>query len=168
MRLLGGADGGAVIGRHHHDHGGARRLGAAAALRADLRAEMGRGHDHRHAAGDMRQHAVHHPLALVVGQHELLGPVGQDAHALRAGIDHEVGAALLALEVELAVAVEHGGRHGKDAAIDRVRRHGTLQTYAACRPHHSAMNRAVAWVIFRIDSRFTRSSKPWMSSDCGP
>ena len=56
----------------------------------------------------------------VVGQHELLGPVGQDAHALRAGIDHEVGAALLALEVELAVLVEHGGRHGKDAAIDRL------------------------------------------------
>ncbi len=74
--------------------------------------------------GDMRQHAVHHPLAFVVGQHELLGPVGQDAHALRAGIDHEVGAALLAFEVELAVPVEHGGRHGKDAAIDRFRRHG--------------------------------------------
>ena len=64
---------------------------------------MGRRHDHRHAAGDVLQHASHHPLALVVGQHELLGAVGQDAHALRAGIDHEVDAALLAVEVELAV-----------------------------------------------------------------
>ncbi len=39
---------------------------------------------------------------------------------------------------------------------------------AVSNPHHSAMNSAVAWVILRIDSRFTRSSKPWMSSDCGP
>lgn len=29
------------------------------------------------------------------------------------------------------------------------------------------MNSAVAWVILRIDSRFTRSSNPWMSSDSG-
>jgi hypothetical protein len=39
---------------------------------------------------------------------------------------------------------------------------------AFCRPHHSAMNSAVDWVILRIDSMFTRSSKPWTSSDCGP
>ena len=40
------------------------------------------------------------------------------------------------------------------------------QTFS--RPHHSEMNRAVDWVILRIDSRFTLSSKPWTSSDCGP
>jgi hypothetical protein len=46
------------------------------------------------------------------------------AAPVRAGIDHEVGATLLPLAVELAVAVEHGGRHRKDAAVDRCG-HGT-------------------------------------------
>ena len=61
--------------------------------------------------------ASHHLLALVVGQHELLGEVGQDADAVGAGVDHEVEAAPLAVEVELAAFVENGGRDGKDAAV---------------------------------------------------
>lgn len=35
-------------------------------------------------------------------------------------------------------------------------------------PHHCAMNNAMVLVISRSDSRCTRSSKPWMSSDFGP
>ena len=47
-------------------------------------------------------------LALVVGQHELLGEVRQDADAVGARIDHEVDGALLAFEIELAAVVEDG------------------------------------------------------------
>ena len=56
-------------------------------------------------------------FALVVGQHELLGEVGEDAQALRAGVDHEVDGALLAFEIEPAVAVEHRRHDWKDAFI---------------------------------------------------
>ena len=56
-------------------------------------------------------------LALVVGQHELLGEVREDADAVRSRIDHEVDGALLAFEIELAAVVEDGRRDGKHAAI---------------------------------------------------
>ena len=54
-------------------------------------------------------------LALVVGDGELLGVVGQDADAVDAGVDHEVDRALLALEIEVAVLVEGGRGDGEDA-----------------------------------------------------
>jgi hypothetical protein len=41
-------------------------------------------------------------LALVVREHELLGKIRQDADAVRARLDHEIDAALLAREVQLA------------------------------------------------------------------
>ncbi len=56
-------------------------------------------------------------LALGVGQHELLGEIGQNAEAVRAGVDHEVDAAPLAVEIEFAAIVEDGGRDRKDAAV---------------------------------------------------
>ena len=78
---------------------------------------MRRRHDHGHPARDVLQHRIHHLLTLGVGQHELLGKVGQDADALGAGIDHEIDAAPLAVEIEFAAVIEDGGRDGKDAAI---------------------------------------------------
>ena len=51
-------------------------------------------------------------LALGVGQHELLGEIGQDADAVGAGVDHEIDAAALALQVELPTVVEDGRRDG--------------------------------------------------------
>ena len=65
----------------------------------------------------MLQHRMHHLFALGIGQHELLGEIGQNAEAVRAGVDHEVDAAALAVEIELAAIVEDGRRNGKDAAI---------------------------------------------------
>ena len=78
---------------------------------------MRRRHDDRHPAGDVLEHRVHHLLALGVGQHELLGEIGQNADAVRAGVDHEVDAAPLTVEIEFAAIVEDGRRDGKDAAI---------------------------------------------------
>ena len=70
---------------------------------------MRRRDDHWHSAGDVVQHAVHHPLALRIGQHELLGKVGQDAEAVRPGVDHEIDSPALALQIQLPSPVEHRG-----------------------------------------------------------
>ena len=78
---------------------------------------MRRRHDHRHPAGDMLQHRMHHLFALGIGQHELLGEIGQDAQAVGAGVDHEIDAAALAFEIELATLVEDGRNDGENAAI---------------------------------------------------
>ncbi|SPA55346.1 protein of unknown function [Cupriavidus taiwanensis] len=115
---LGHADGGAVVRRHHHHHGGAGVLRRAAALGAQARAEMRGGDDHWHAPVHVFQHGLHQHVALVVAEHELLGEIGQDAQAVRAGIDHEVDAAALAVQVKPAVRVEDGGRHREYAAVD--------------------------------------------------
>src|SRR5688500_5003782 len=82
---------------------------------------MRRRHDHGHAARDVLEHRIHHPFALGIGEHELLGKIGEDADALGAGIDHEIDAAPLAVEIELAAVIEDGGRDGKDAAIGSCR-----------------------------------------------
>ena len=113
-----------VIGRHHHHHGGARLLRLAAARRADGRGEMRRRDDYRNTSGDMLEHRVHHGLALGIRQHELFGEIGEDADALRARIDHEIDAAALTVEVEVAAIVENGRRDGKDAAIGSLGGHG--------------------------------------------
>ena len=52
-------------------------------------------------------------VALVVGQQELLGVVGQDADAVDALVDHAVEHAALAVEVEVAVVVNGVGAIGK-------------------------------------------------------
>ena len=78
---------------------------------------MGRRYDHGHPAGDVLEHRIHHLLALGIRQHELLGKIGQNADAVGAGIDHEIDAAPLAIEIELAAIIEDGGRDGKDAAV---------------------------------------------------
>ena len=67
----------------------------------------------------MLQHRLHHLFALVVGQHELLGEIGQDAQAVGAGVDHEIDAAALALEIELAALVEDG-RNDRERRRDRA------------------------------------------------
>ena len=112
----GNPDGGAVIGRHDHHHRSAGLLCAAAALGADLGGEMRGGDDDGHAAGDVIEHRPHDGFALVVAEDELLGEVGEDADAVRAGIDHEVDGALLPLEVEPPVLVEHGRGDRKHTA----------------------------------------------------
>jgi hypothetical protein len=63
--------------------------------------------------------------------------------------------------------VSHHGRNNSKN-LRNLQVFGYLVRYTFSRPHHSAMNRAVDWVILRIDSMFTRSSKPCTSSDCGP
>lgn len=78
---------------------------------------MGGGDDHGNPSRDMLQHRMHHALALGIGEHELLGEIGEDTDAVRAGIDHEIDAAALALEVELTALVEDGGRDREHAAI---------------------------------------------------
>ena len=78
---------------------------------------MRRRDDDRDAAADMLQHGVEHVIALGIGQHELFGEIGEDAQPLRTGIDHAVDGALLAVEIEPAVAVEHGRHDGKDTLV---------------------------------------------------
>ena len=102
-----------MIGRHDHHHRSARVLGLAAALGADARAEMRRRHDHGHPAGDMLQHRMHHLFALGIGQDKLLGEIGQNAQAVRAGVDHEIDTAALPCEIELPTLVENGRATGK-------------------------------------------------------
>ena len=137
MPSSGDPDGGAVIGRHHHHHGGPGFLRAAAALGTDLRAEVGSGDDHRHPPGNMLQHRVLHPDALLVGEHELLGPVGEDAHAVSAGIDDEVDGALLAFEIELAALVEHRRCHREHATIGcRCSGHASLSAFSVIVARH--------------------------------
>ena len=63
------------------------------------------------------EHGVEHRVALGIGQHELLGEIGEDAQPVRAGVDHEVDGALLAVEIEPALAVEHRRHDGKDALV---------------------------------------------------
>ena len=46
---------GAVIGRHQHQHLGARVGGAPGSIGGNLRAEMAAGDDDRHAPGHMRR-----------------------------------------------------------------------------------------------------------------
>ena len=80
----------------------------------------------------MLQHGMHHGVALGIGEHELLGEIGENAEAVRAGIDHEIDTAALAFEIELAALVEDGGRDREHAAIGalglvlRRDRHRTL------------------------------------------
>ena len=116
-RLFRHAERGAVIGRHDHHHRSACVLGLAAALGTDARAKMRRRHDNRHPAGDMRQRRLHHLFALGIGQHELLGEIGENAQAVGAGVDHEIDATALSCEIELPAFVEDGRNDGKNAAI---------------------------------------------------
>jgi hypothetical protein len=78
---------------------------------------MRRRHDHRHPAGDMLQHRMHYLFALGIGEHELLGEIGQDAQAVGAGVDHEIDTAALPREIELPPFVENGRRDREDTAI---------------------------------------------------
>ena len=65
----------------------------------------------------MLQHRMHHLFALGIGQHELLGEIGQNAQAIGAGIDHEIDTAALPREIELATVVEDGRRNRENTAI---------------------------------------------------
>ncbi|MNR33638.1 hypothetical protein D3C85_1513240 [compost metagenome] len=89
---------------------------------------MGGSDDHRHAPGHMFERQPGERFALVVGQQELLGKVGQDAQAVDAGINHEVDAALLARQIERAVFVERRRHDREDAAVAGVGKsgHGVL------------------------------------------
>jgi hypothetical protein len=65
----------------------------------------------------MVQDRVEYQVALSVGQHELLGEVGEDAEPMRTGVDHKVDGALLPFEIEPAVGVEHRRHHRKHTLI---------------------------------------------------
>lgn len=107
----------AMIGRHDHHHGGAHVLGAPAALDADRRAEVAGGDDDRHAAVHALQDLPRQDLALLVGQQELLRIVRQHAQAIDAGVDHELHAAALTVQVQAAVVVEDRRHDGVEAAM---------------------------------------------------
>ena len=109
-----------MVGRHHHDHGGALVLGAAAALRAHLRAEVGGGHNHRHPTGDMFEDGFGQHVTLFVREQKLLREVGQNAQSVGAGVDHEIDATLLACKIEFAAFGKRGGHHGKYAFVADV------------------------------------------------
>ena len=65
---------------------------------AQTNVEKMRGrHDHRDPSGDVLQDFSQDGVALLVGEHELLREIREDAQPLRAGIDHAVNGALLAL-----------------------------------------------------------------------
>ena len=113
------AEGGAMVGRHDHHHGGAQLLRLFAAFGADARAVMRGGDDDGHAARHMFQCRARQQFALLVGQRELLGEIGQQAQAVHAGGYHEVQAAFLASEVQRAVLVEGGGNDREDAPVAR-------------------------------------------------
>ena len=109
-------DGGAVVGRHHHDHGGAPVLRAPAPRGAHPGAAMGGRDDHGHASGDVAQDRAGQHLALLVGEDELFREVRQDAQPVRTRVDHEVHAAELPGHVEVAVLVEDRRHDGEDPA----------------------------------------------------
>ena len=74
----------------------------------------------RHATGHMFEYGSRQHLALVVGEHKLLGEIGENAKAVGTGVDHEVDATLLARKIELT-AVGEGGRYDrKDALVGSV------------------------------------------------
>ena len=98
------AQAGAVIGRHHHQHGGAGFRRLAGALGGDAGGEMAAGHDHRHAAGDMGEAEIGERVALCVGEQELLGIIGENADAVDSLVDHAVEHAPLPVEVDVAVS----------------------------------------------------------------
>ena len=78
---------------------------------------MAGGDDDGNAPRHMLQHRMHHRFALGIGQHELLGEIGEDADAVRAGIDHEIDAAALPLQVQFPAIVEDGRGNREDTAI---------------------------------------------------
>ena len=106
-----------MVGRHHHDHRGAGVLRAPAPLRTDPRTGVRRGHDHRHAPGDVLEDAGRQQLALIVREHELFGEVRKDRKTLAAGVDQEIDAAQLAGEVEVP-AFGKGRWHDREDAAD--------------------------------------------------
>ena len=74
-------------------------------------------HDDRDPSGDVLQHGGQDGVALLVGEHELLREVREDAQPLRAGIDHAIDGALLAFEIEAAVGIEHRRNHREHAFV---------------------------------------------------
>src|SRR3954470_24265382 len=77
--------------------------------------------------GEVGQH-----LALLVAEHELLREVGQDAEAVRAGVDHEVEAASLAIEVQFTIIPERGGHNREHALEPRCNRLAHANLPRAC------------------------------------
>ena len=112
-----------VIGRHHHDHRRPFRLGAAAALNRDARAEMAAGHDDGNAAVDMLEAGRLQKRPFLVGEQELFGIVGEDAESIDTLVDHAIESAALTPQVKRAVFVEGGRNDRKDSAIGCVHRH---------------------------------------------
>src|SRR5260370_15915611 len=128
-----------MIRRNYHHMGRPGLLGPPRTFGTDVRSEMCCRDDHGDAARDMVQHGVEYQFALGVGQHELLGEVGEDAEHLRTGIDHAVDGALLAIEIEPAVAVEHRRHDGEYALV------GPLND-AVCHDHAPfALQPAAPW-----------------------
>src|SRR3954447_14563772 len=125
-------DCGPMIRWHDHHHGSPSRLCSPAALCAHTRAEMGGGDDHWDPPSNVLEGEVGQPLALLVAEHELLREVGQDAEAVRAGVDHEVEAASLAIEVQFTIIPERGGHNREHALEPRCNRLAHANLPRAC------------------------------------
>ena len=61
-----------------------------------------------------KNHLAHAPSIF-----EFYREIGKDADTLRSHVDHEIDAAALAIEVEIALILENGRHDGKNAAIGR-------------------------------------------------
>jgi hypothetical protein len=64
------------------------------------------------------KHGALHLVAFFVGERELFGKIGEDAQAVRSGVDHEVDRPTLTVKIKAPSVVENGGRHRKYASVD--------------------------------------------------
>ncbi len=100
-RALVGAQARAVVRRHQHQHRGTGRRGGPCARAAAIRVLKWLQVTITGTRPlTWRQAEVEQRVALVVGQQELLGVVGEDADAVDALVDHAVEHAALSVEVE--------------------------------------------------------------------
>jgi hypothetical protein len=163
-------------------------LSGRAALHAEHRPERGLAQaDHRLLADAVERVAqAHRGGGLALAGRRRVHRRDQDQPAVRP-VREAVDEAEVELGLVRAMAVEAVRRdveRGSDL-LDRSEAGGACNlevdlsahrplpllrrpVYTVPSPHQSAMNSAIAWVLRRTDSRFTRSSKPWIDSDLGP
>lgn len=125
---FGGHQTNAVVGRHHHQHRGAEAFGIFGAVDHHLGGEMRDGDDHRHPARDMLEADPGEQRALFIGEHELLGVVGEDADRIDALVDHAIEHPAHALFIDAAIGVKRGGGDGQNAGERLGKGHGVMSS----------------------------------------
>src|SRR4030095_15876894 len=139
-------------------------LGAAPAapprgrLGRDPGREVAAGDDHRHPPPYVGEREIEQNGALLIGEQELLGVVGEDADAVAPLVDHAVEHPALAVEVEIAVVTKRR-RRDRHHAPDRfvTGRHGGILpmfrrcpiTGIVCASDHHALGLAAKAIRFQ-------------------